>query len=33
MLAIGGMGEIIEAWPRAMLFHEYYLYPDEEASL
>ena len=33
MLAISGVGEIIEAWLGAMLFHEYGLYPGEEASL
>jgi hypothetical protein len=31
--AIGGAGEIMEAWLGAVLFHEYGLYPDEEASL
>ena len=30
---IGGAGEIIEAWLGAALFHEYDLYPGEEASL
>ena len=30
---IGGAGEIIEAWLGAALFHEYDLYPNEEASL
>ena len=33
LLAISGVGEIIEAWLGAMLFHEYGLYPGEEASL
>ena len=33
MPAIGGAGEIIEAWLGAVLFHEYSLYPSEEASL
>ena len=31
--AIGGAGEIIEAWLGAALFYEYGLYPSEEASL
>ena len=33
MAAIGGAIEIIEAWPGAVLFHEYGSYPDEEANL
>ena len=33
MPTISGAGEIVEAWPGAMLFHEYSLYPGEEASL
>ena len=33
MLTISGAGEIVEAWPGAILFHEYGLYPGEEASL
>jgi len=33
MPAIGGVGEIIEAWLGATLYHEYGLYPDEEPSL
>ena len=33
MPAIGDAGEIIEAWLEALLFHEYGLYPSEEASL
>jgi len=31
--AIGGVGEIVEAWPGAVVFHEYGLYPGEQASL
>jgi hypothetical protein len=33
VLAISGASEIIEAWPAAVLFHEYGLYPGKEASL
>ena len=33
MPAINRVGEIIEAWLGAALFHEYSLYPSEEASL
>ena len=33
MPAISGASEIIEAWPRAVLFHEYGLNPGEEARL
>ena len=33
MPAIGGSGENVEAWPKALLFHEYSLYLGEEASL
>ena len=33
MPTISGAGEIVEAWLGAMLFHEYGLYPGEEASL
>ena len=33
MPAISSVGEIIKAWLGAVLFHEYGLYPDEEASL
>ena len=33
MPAIGGTGEIVEAWLGATLFHEYGLYLGEEASL
>ena len=33
MSAIGGMGEIVDAWLGAMVFHEYGLYPGEQASL
>ena len=33
MPTMGSMGEIIEAWPGAMLFLEYGLYPGEETSL
>ena len=33
MSAIGGMGEIVDAWLGAMVFHEYGLYPSEQASL
>ena len=33
MPAISGVGEIIEAWAGAILFHENDLYPNEEASL
>jgi len=31
--AIGGVGEIIEAWPGPVGFLEYHWYPSEEASL
>jgi hypothetical protein len=31
--AISGAGEIVEAWPEAVVFHEYGLYSDEHASL
>jgi hypothetical protein len=31
--AIGGVGEIVEAWWGAMVFHKYGLYPSEQASL
>jgi hypothetical protein len=30
---IGGAGEIVKAWPGAMVFHEYGLYPSEQAIL
>ena len=33
MPPISGVGEIIEAWRGAMIFHEYGLYPGVEASL
>ena len=33
MSAIGGMGEIVDAWLGAMVFHQYGLYPGEQASL
>ena len=33
MSAIGGVGEIIEAWPGPVGFLEYHWYPSEEASL
>jgi hypothetical protein len=33
VLAIGGVGEINEAWLGAALFNEYGLYPYEKASL
>jgi hypothetical protein len=33
MPIIGGASEIVEAWPRAMIFCEYGLYPMEQASL
>jgi len=33
MPAISDVDEIVEAWPGAVLFHEYGLYLDEEASL
>ena len=33
MPTISGVGEIIEAWPGVVLFHEYVLYPYEEVSL
>ena len=33
MPTISGVGEIVEAWAGAVLFHEYDLYPSEEASL
>ena len=33
MPAIGGVGEIVEAWLRAVVFCEYVLYPGEQASL
>jgi hypothetical protein len=31
--AIGGTGEMVEAWSGAMIFHEYGLYPDEQGRL
>ena len=31
--AISGVGEIVEAWPGAVVFCEYGLYPGEQASL
>jgi hypothetical protein len=33
MLAISGADEIVEACPATVLFHEFGLYPSEEASL
>ena len=33
MPAISGLGEIVEVWLGAVLFHEYGLYPNEKASL
>ena len=33
MPTISGVGEIVEAWAGAVLFHEYDLHPGEEASL
>ena len=33
MPTIGSVGEIVEAWPGAVVFREYGLYPNEQASL